>query len=403
MSLSKVLEKSYNSRVSEPISFNFNIKDEGFYLIKIIARAGAWWQQFPLLSGKYWLDEELRIFLNKEPVDQYFNGNSLYGTRQLILIFTPLTAGPHTLTFNCKGSPALSTVEIYRVFENERVLDLLPLVELTPEDTFLSTFISKKKKWITLISIQKPVLYLTVKAAAKDGSQLTFLQTDDADLQLKVNDKIQENTEPKSHRLWYWCGRVLKGREKTYEASFASGEPGILIDFLSDRNPQLSCLSIAFKIIPTVSDPKWTTEDFSDDDDTMLLARLILGEAENQPVEAKIGIGFTVLNRLKKQQSSWGFSVRDIIIKDNQYDGLWNKNTYGKVRDPLNNASEKRKQEWSESYEVAKNVLSRSVVDTVPGSTNFHSYTDINEFPFWATDKNYRGKIGKIYFYELEK
>jgi spore germination cell wall hydrolase CwlJ-like protein len=135
----------------------------------------------------------------------------------------------------------------------------------------------------------------------------------------------------------------------------------------------------------------------------MLMARMILGEAENQPKEAKIGAGFTVLNRLKKQQSTWGFSVRGIILKDNQYDGLWNKNTYGKVRDPLSNASEKRKQEWSESYAVAKNVLSRSVVDTVPGSTNFHSYTDIKEFPFWATDKNYRGKIGKIYFYELEK
>ena len=32
--------------------------------------------------------------------------------------------------------------------------------------------------------------------------------------------------------------------------------------------------------------------------------------------------------------------------KDYQYDGMWNKNTYDKVRDPLNDASETRKKEW---------------------------------------------------------
>ena len=82
---------------------------------------------------------------------------------------------------------------------------------------------------------------------------------------------------------------------------------------------------------------------------------------------------------------------------------MWNKNTYQKVRDPLNNASETRKKEWQESYEVAIGVLSGDLSDTTNGATNFHSYTHPEEFPNWATKENYKTKLGDIYFYELEK
>lgn len=153
--------------------------------------------------------------------------------------------------------------------------------------------------------------------------------------------------------------------------------------------------------VPTVDNPEWTG-DFNDDTEEMLLARLIFGEAEGQPKEAKIGVGFTVLNRLKKQRSNWGFTKREIILKEDQYDGLWNEYTWDKVRNPLADAGERRRKEWFESYDVARGVLAGALTDPTSGATNFHSFKRKEEFPDWATDEAWKVTLGDIYFYELE-
>ena len=74
-----------------------------------------------------------------------------------------------------------------------------------------------------------------------------------------------------------------------------------------------------------------------------------------------------------------------------------------KVRDPLHDAGEKRLREWHESYEVSVGILTGRLSDSAFGSTNFHSYADVKEFPDWATDRDYRAKLGALYFYELER
>ena len=105
----------------------------------------------------------------------------------------------------------------------------------------------------------------------------------------------------------------------------------------------------------------------------MLLARLILGEAERQPREAKVGVGYTVINRLRGKKSFWGYSIREIILKEKQYDGIWNADTYSKVRNPFELLSETRKKEWSESYDVAKSIITDNIEDPTGGATFFHS------------------------------
>lgn len=401
MPLSKILEKPFNSRVSESVNFDFDIKNEGFYLIKIVARAGAWWQQLPLIYGKYWLDDELRFSLDEKAVEPYFNGNSLYGTRQFIILFERLKLGNHSLVLKSKGKPFLEAIEVAEIIDESRPLDLISLTESKPEDTLVSSFVSRKKSWITLVSSETPFLYLLVKARARDGQQLLFWRTDDDDLQLRLNGEVEKNDEPKSHDLWYWCGRASKGVSKVFEKSLTGRDSIHRIDLPADRSPEVSQVLVSFRRIPTVDDPLWTGS-FDDDTDVMLLARLIFGEAEGQPKEAKIGIGFTVLNRLKKKRQNWGYSVREIILKENQYDGLWNTKTYSKVRDPLNKSTEKTKNEWFESCAVAQSVLDGSVVDTSSGATNFHSFKRREEFPPWAQDRYYKTNLGDIYFYELE-
>jgi hypothetical protein len=154
--------------------------------------------------------------------------------------------------------------------------------------------------------------------------------------------------------------------------------------------------------IPTAEDPKWTG-DFYDDPEDILLARLILGEAEGQPKEVKTGVGFTVINRVKKQHSYWGLNNREVILKERQYDAMWNKNTWEKVREPLSNASDIRRKEWFESHEVSKGILAGTLTDPTSGATNFHSFTNPEDFPSWATEESYKTTIGTLHFYELER
>ncbi|MDA2936541.1 cell wall hydrolase, partial [Patescibacteria group bacterium AH-259-L05] len=155
------------------------------------------------------------------------------------------------------------------------------------------------------------------------------------------------------------------------------------------------------KRIPTVDDPKWTG-DFMDDSEEILLARMIFGEAGNQLEDTKIGVGFTVINRVRKQRSTWGFSIREVILKKDQYDALWNPITSGGVRDPLDNADLLTQKAWKESYNIARGILDGSLEDSTSGATNFHSYKEREEFPDWATKENFKIKLGDIYFYELE-
>lgn len=120
---------------------------------------------------------------------------------------------------------------------------------------------------------------------------------------------------------------------------------------------------------------------------------------EGQPEKAKLGAGFTVVNRLKKSKSNWGQSIHEIILKENQYDAFWNKHTRDKIRDPLNYVD---KSEWEECYDIATVILEGKEKDPVSGATHFYSTATNSGFPWWANDKTFRAKIGITYFYELE-
>lgn len=158
------------------------------------------------------------------------------------------------------------------------------------------------------------------------------------------------------------------------------------------------------KRIPTVDDPEWTG-DYNDDPDDILFARLIFGEAENQPRNTKIGVGFTVMNRVKKQRSHWGTTLRGVILKENQYDALWNIHRRDNVRNPLQNATKPTMDAWKESYKIASGILDGSFDDPTDGATHFHSFTERQKglWPSWAVEKNFKMKLGDIYFYELER
>jgi len=123
----------------------------------------------------------------------------------------------------------------------------------------------------------------------------------------------------------------------------------------------------------------------------------LLGETEGQPELARIGVAYTVTNRFKGGHE--GTTLKEVMLKPNQYDGLWNVHTVDKVRYPSNRDSP---EEWRLSYEVAEKVLVGIVADPTNGATNFHSYSVGDpDWPRWATPDKYKAKFGDIYFYKL--
>ncbi len=378
-----------------------------YHLIVITARTKGEKQ----LGGFSTDDEDLTVQIdgknfpklsnNNDLIDSpaAFSGGRLHNLAKTVYFITYLQGKDHKLILNADNPPGTATfekLEIYTLDSADRLI-LEPKIQAEDGD---------RRSWITFVFDNLPLQSVT--------STVTYSRRvrDSDDVKIIIDGKIQDNILRNiKHFLWRFVGSLLSKdssltEAETFAVNFSSGLH--YIEFWADRMPVLNKLNINFGQVikppprkPTENDPEWTGN-FDDDTEKILLARLILGEAERQPKQVKIGIGFTVLNRLKKRNPNWGYSVREIILKDNQYDGMWNEYTYQKARDPLSDVSETRRKEWQESYEVAVGVLSGVLSDTTNGATNFHSFKKPKDFPVWATKETYKIKLGDIYFYELE-
>lgn len=330
-----------------------------------------------------------------------FSGGKQHNLSKTVYFLTYLQGTDHKLVLNADNPPGTATFEKLEIFAFNTTdrLSLEPKIKAEDGD---------RRSWITFaldnIPLQDINIIITYSRRKRDSD----------DIKIKLDGQTQENILRNiKNFLWYFAGLLIpfisptKTESQTFTTNFSSGLHYIELD--ADRMPTLEKVILNFgsellvpKRVPIVNDPQWTGS-FNDDTEEMLLARLILGEAERQPKEAKIGVGFTVLNRLEKRNPNWGNNVREIILKDKQYDGMWNINTHKKVRDPFSDTSERRKKEWQESYEVAAEILAGNISDTTDGATNFHSFTNPKNFPGWVTKETYKKKLGDIYFYELEK
>lgn len=403
----------YEDRKKRVIKDKEEIKfssSSNFHLIVLTGRAKSEKQ----ISRSSTDDEELTIQIDdrvfpklgsdaKNVVDSpaSINGGKSHNLLKTVYFLTNLFGKDHKIILKTDNPPDTATFESLEVY----TLDLKDTLTLEPR---FKAEDGDRREWVTFVLDNTPLQDLAVT------STYSRRKRDSDDVKVKIDGQTQGNIlRDIKHFLWYFVGSLIplisptRTETQVFTTNLSQGLHYIELD--ADRMPSLEKITINFgktllapKRIPTVDDPQWTG-DFADDTEEILMARMILGEAENQPKEAKIGVGFTVLNRLKKQNPNWGYSIREIILKDNQYDGMWNEHTYHKIRDPLSDTSENRLQQWQESYEVTAGLLSGKLSDTAKGATNFHSFTDPKDFPNWATKETYRAKLGDIYFYELEK
>lgn len=381
-----------------------------FHLVAITARALGEKQ----ISQNATDDEDLTVKIDNKSFSKLsnskrvadspaaFSGGSLHGLAKTVYFLIFLKGKSHKIELIADKPPNIATLENIKVYTLSLEQKFTLEVDQQAED-------GNGRPWTTVALDNFPLQEFT---AAVTYSRR---ERDSDDVKIIVDDKVRGNLLRKiKHFLWRYVGSLLPPfSTKTEVEIFTVNLPQGLhyLEFEADRMPTLYSIVLDFGIVPpipsgvpTVDNPAWT-KDFYDDTEDVLLARLIFGEAENQSKEAKIGVGFTIINRVTKQRTNWGATVRGVILKEDQYDALWNPDRRDAVRDPLRGADETTREAWNESYAVATGILNSSLTDPTDGATHFHSYPEDEpeKFPPWATEENFKIKIGDILFYELER
>ena len=314
-----------------------------------------------------------------------------------------LAPGIHQLNFSIEQEPKLENIIIYQIQGDE--ISYLPQDNYPPQE-------GNRRPWLTIVLCNLGLQSLKIKAATKEGKKFLFFQRDDSDLKLIINGEIQKNQEPKSHKNWHWCGRTLKGESKTFEKNLNLAPDLHYIELWADRNPEVEEIRIRVgkrddeeteeikepKRIPTVDNPEWTGN-FRDDTEEMLLARVIYGESGGVSDLAKIAVAWSVKNRLEDKNSRFGDSYYQVILKENQYDSLWNEKISWKVKIPPVQKNELEKIAWEKSYQTSEKVIKGEIADPTKGANHFYS-TYISK-PFWADENKFTFSVDNFRFYKL--
>lgn len=397
-----IKEEKIAKEISGKYSCDFTLLEDGIYLIEIVASAKSWWQNFKT-SRPFFKDDDIFLFLdNKElttssntkgDARSAWNGNELCGLEKTVLIAVNLSKGKHSIDLKPDQSPYIKSLAISKIEEKDKIT-YIPM-DNNPAQK------SGGRPWLSYIIIGLFITKLSISAKANKNGR------DDDDIKLMINGEIQKNENSKSHRDWYWCGKILKGDDKVFIQDINLKTKQFNIDLYSDDSPRIHKIEIGIKElkrIPTVDDPKWTG-DFRDDTEEMLLARLIFGEASGEPREAKIWVAWSVINRTKAN-SWWPNTIRGAILQPGQYDPFKPsedpQSTYQKIINPLGykGVGTTDKESWYECYQIAREVIAGKINNPTT-ATHIHGIGVTRD---WFEENvvpngKFLRKIGNTYFY----
>src|SRR3989338_3695469 len=317
MSLSIITKEELNKKNTERFSYSFRVEKSGIFAIVVSARAKSWFQNLTKFIS-FFRDDNLAIKINGMSFPKLsgergefdgevsWNGNKLKGLGQVNIFVVYFEKGEQNLEFVSKGSPLLEGIKIHEVDKHK--------ISIDPSTYFIED--GDKRPWFNVFTNSVGIISIYAKAIAS-------VSRDDNDLQIRINGIREQNSEPKAHKYWFWCGRVLKGQPKIFDRTL-NLKPGLnYIEFWADGAPVFNELNIHVTMsnrIPSVDDPLWTG-DFYDDSEEMILARVIFGEARSQNEEAKIWVAATVINRIKAN-TWWVKTVHEVILMDQQFESF---------------------------------------------------------------------------------
>ncbi len=401
-----------NLAVENSFEYTFEIQESGLYLIEIIASAKSWWQNVKSLKS-FFQDDDLAVKIDSIEFSKLsgkkgffdgevaWNGNNLKGLSKTNIFLINLEKGSHSLNFSSDKNPILESIALYKIDETE--INYIPEENNPAQD-------GNRRQWMIIIPVNIFVKKLNIIASAKKYPE----NKDDDDIKLIIDGNIQKNETEKSHKNWFWCGRILNGQEKEFDKEL-NLESGLhYIELWADGAPIVENIKIGLKNndentqeelmpkrIPTVDDPEWTGE-FNDDSEQMILARALWGEARSESREARIAVAWSIKNRLGMKEK-WN-SYYGIILDSSQYSCFWEKAPNDPNLQALKNPLSKDYDyiKWKETYEIAGQVMENKISDPTNGAN--HYYDDSiwerpkSEIPSWIKNGQVILKIGKLNF-----
>lgn len=227
--------KNLPLEISGEFLHDFEISQDGPYLIEIIASAKSWWQnvrslraffndddlfvkidgiEFPKLNGKRGLFD----------AEAAWNGNDLKGLKKTNVFIINLETGKHKLDFVADQKPILHDIKISKI--NNKI-------QYIPEENGVAQD-GNRRQWISFILVDSPLEELKISAIA----QKRFRDRDD--IKLIVDGEIQPNPDSKYFKNWYWRGSLNNGSEKTFQEELNLPKGLHYIELWADRMPVLS-------------------------------------------------------------------------------------------------------------------------------------------------------------------
>lgn len=123
------------------------------------------------------------------------------------------------------------------------------------------------------------------------------------------------------------------------------------------------------------------------------MALVIWREARGESFEAKIAVGYSIMNRVENPKW-WGTTIVEVLRKKWQYSSVTDPNDKQLTLWP------EEDKVWSECLNAAIMVVQKIAKNPVPGADSYHD-TSIAP-PKWATKKNKVGQIGRLIFYNVD-
>lgn len=375
-----------------------------FYLIVVTARV----KDRKQVSDSATDDEDLTVKIDNKSFPKLshperiidspaaFSGGQLHNLSKTGYYLTFLKGKSHTIelaTDEPENTATLENLQIYTL-NLEQILSLE--IEKQAED-------GDRRPWVNITLADLPLKTFSPKVTYSRRKR------DSDDIKIIIDDKVQSNLLRNiKHFLWRYIGSLLPPLvARTETITFITNlSPSLhYLEFWADRTPELHSLTLDFgtrlptpKGIPTVDNPAWT-KDFYDDTQAILLARVIYGEVGGESDEAKAAVGWTIRNRVEDSRNRWGKTYHGVILQAHQYDALWNKRTYNKVRNPPIAESEQEREVWRGSYKAAVQVISGEISDPTKGANHFYATTIPT--PLWADEKKFTVQVGITKFYKL--
>ncbi|MCG2809602.1 MAG: hypothetical protein L6275_04675, partial [Candidatus Portnoybacteria bacterium] len=231
-------KENLNLAIKNNFNYNFKIPEDGIYFIEIIASAKSWWQNLKSLKS-FFNDDDLAVKIDDIEFPKLngkkglfdgeaaWNGNNLKGLSKTSIFIINLRKGNHTLNFLVDQNPILECISIFKINEDEEI-NYIPEKNNPPQN-------GNRRQWMAISVINLPIKNLNIKAIAKKYSN----NEDDDDIKLIINGNIQKNEAEKSHKNWFWCGRVSDGQEKEFNKELNLAVGLHYIELWADRMPEM--------------------------------------------------------------------------------------------------------------------------------------------------------------------